>query len=113
MSRMPCTRCGRGRARSRCIMKTSATSGSSRARIWDDGRDMVLILEPGLHAEGVRVLKATTGESALRLARQEHPPLILLDMYLPRIDGLAVCRILRAELGPHLRNVPIVMLTGV
>ena len=59
------------------------------------------------------MLKATNGESALRLARQEHPTLILLDLYLPGIDGLAVCRILRAEPAPHLRNVPIVMLSGV
>jgi DNA-binding response OmpR family regulator len=79
----------------------------------DDDPDMVGLLETELHAEGVRVLKATTGESALRLARQEHPTLILLDLYLPRIDGLAVCRILRADPGPHLRHVPIVMLTGV
>jgi DNA-binding response OmpR family regulator len=90
-----------------------APRGASTVLIVDDDPEMVLVLETELHAEGVRVLKATTGEAALRLARQEHPTLILLDLYLPGIDGLAVCRILRAEPGPHLRNVPIVMLTGV
>jgi DNA-binding response OmpR family regulator len=79
----------------------------------DDDLDMVLLLETALHAEGVHVLKATDGESALTLARQEHPTLILLDMHLPGIDGLAVCRILRAEPDPRLRTVPIVILTGV
>jgi CheY-like chemotaxis protein len=90
-----------------------APRGASTVLIVDDDPDMVLLLETELHAEGVRVLKATNGESALMLARQEHPTLILLDMYLPGIDGLAVCRILRAEPDPHLRNVTIVMLTGV
>jgi cyclic di-GMP phosphodiesterase len=61
----------------------------------------------------VRVLTATDGESALTLARQKRPALILLDMHLPGLDGLALCRILRAELDPRLCDVPIVMLTGV
>jgi CheY-like chemotaxis protein len=90
-----------------------APRGASTVLIVDDDPDMRLVLETELHAEGVHVLKATTGEAALRLARQAHPTLILLDMYLPGIDGLAVCRILRAEPDPHLRNVSIVMLTGV
>jgi len=92
---------------------TLSPRGASTVLIVDDDPDTVQLLEPELHAEGVRVLKATNGESALMLARHEHPTLILLDMYLPGIDGLAVCRILRAEPDPHLRHVPIVMLTGV
>lgn len=84
----------------------------STVLIVDDDPLMVLMLKDTLQAEGVRVLTATESESALRLARQEHPALILLDMVLPGLDGLGVCRLLRAEADPHLRDVPIVMLTG-
>jgi CheY-like chemotaxis protein len=87
--------------------------GTSTVLIVDDDPDMVLLLETTLRAEGVRVLTATDGESALALTRQEYPALILLDMNLPGLDGLAVCRILRTEPDPRLRDVPIVMLTGV
>lgn len=87
--------------------------GMSTVLVVDDDPDMLLLLETALRAEGVRVLTASDGESALMLARQERPALLLLDMNLPGLDGLAVCRILRAEPEPHLRDVPIVMLTGV
>jgi two-component system phosphate regulon response regulator PhoB len=79
----------------------------------DDDPDMVSLLETALRAEGVRVLTAINGEAALTCAHQEHPSLILLDMHLPKLDGLTVCRALRAEPDPHLCDIPIVMLTGV
>jgi CheY-like chemotaxis protein len=81
--------------------------------IVDDDPDMVFLLETALRAEGVHVLTATSGEAALTRAHQERPRLILLDMHLPGLDGLAVCRALRAEPDPRLCDVPIVMLTGV
>lgn len=81
--------------------------------IVDDDPDMVFLLETTLRAEGVRMLTATNGKAALTRAHQERPSLILLDMHLPGLDGLAVCRALRAESDPRLCNVPIVMLTGV
>ena len=59
------------------------------------------------------MLTATNGEAALTCVHQERPSLILLDMHLPRLDGLAVCRTLRAEPDPRLCDIPIVMLTGV
>jgi CheY-like chemotaxis protein len=80
--------------------------------IVDDDPLMVHLLQATLRAEGVSILTATDGEAALRLARQEHPSLILLDMILPGIDGLGVCQALRAETDPRLCDVPIVMLTG-
>ena len=73
----------------------------------------VRLIDTTLKAEGVRILTATDGESAVPLARQEHPTLILLDMDLPGIDGLAVCRMLRAESDRHLRDIPILMLSGI
>lgn len=50
---------------------------------------------------------ARDGQQALEQARQEKPDLIILDLMLPRLDGLEVCRILRRE-----RDVPIIMLTA-
>lgn len=68
------------------------------------------IAEPlifGLENEGFQVLHATDGHEGIRLARSAQPDLILLDVMLPRLDGFAVCRILRRE-----STVPIIMLTA-
>jgi two-component system response regulator VicR len=54
-----------------------------------------------------QVIIARDGEEALHLARREEPDLIILDLMLPRLDGLDVCRALRKE-----RDVPIIMLTA-
>jgi len=85
---------------------------AGKVLIVDDDPIIVHLLKTTLGDEGVQVSAATDGESALRLARQEHPGLILLDMVLPGMDGLEVCRALRAEQDPHLCDVPIIMLTG-
>jgi len=60
-----------------------------------------------LENDGYRVVAAYSGDKALELARSERPDLILLDLLLPQIDGLEVCRILRQE-----SDVPIIMLTA-
>jgi two-component system response regulator VicR len=54
-----------------------------------------------------QVVVARDGEEALHLARREQPDLIILDLMLPRLDGLEVCRAIRRE-----RDVPIIMLTA-
>jgi DNA-binding response OmpR family regulator len=73
---------------------------------------MVMLLKATLEAEGVRVLTATDGTAALTLVREASPSLVLLDMNLPGLDGLAVCRTLRAEPEARLQAMPIVILTG-
>jgi CheY-like chemotaxis protein len=78
----------------------------------DDDPDMVLLLEATLRADGIRVLKAGNAEKALKLAREARPTLMILDMKLPDSDGMAVCRTLRAEVDPVLRDIPILILTG-
>ena len=60
-----------------------------------------------LQAEGHEVHQAEDGETALDLAREIQPDLVVLDVMLPRLDGLTVCRVLRRE-----SEVPIVMLTA-
>lgn len=60
-----------------------------------------------LEAEGFRVLTASDGLEGLQKARSEKPDLILLDLLLPGMDGLSVCRVLRRE-----TDVPIIILTA-
>jgi DNA-binding response OmpR family regulator len=64
-------------------------------------------LEYKLTSEGYEVITADNGEQAVELARAQEPDLLLLDIMLPAMDGLEVCRILRKEM-----NVPILMLTA-
>src|SRR6266568_4033946 len=60
-----------------------------------------------LEREGFEVALAADGEEALRLAREQSPDLVILDLMLPKIDGLEVCRALRRD-----SQVPIIMLTA-
>ncbi len=73
----------------------------------DDDVKTVELVRIYLVRDGYRVLTAYDGVEALRMARENHPDLIVLDLMLPRIDGLEVCRVLRAE-----SEVPIIMLTA-
>lgn len=73
----------------------------------DDDVKTVDLVKLYLNRDGYRVLTAYDGVEALRLAREGHPDLIVLDLMLPGIDGLEICRTLRAE-----SDVPIIMLTA-
>jgi len=79
----------------------------SRILVVDDEAQIVRVLRGYLEKAGFTVLTAYDGEEALRVARQESPDLVVLDLMLPGIDGLDVCRLLRKE-----TNVPIIMLTA-
>lgn len=78
-----------------------------RVLIVDDDVKTVELVKLYLNRDGHKVLAAYNGLEALRLAREGHPNLIVLDIMLPGIDGLQVCRTLRAE-----SDVPIIMLTA-
>jgi CheY-like chemotaxis protein len=80
--------------------------------IVDDEPDLVDFITVALSPEGYRLLSAYDGDAALRIARAEHPSLILLDWQLPGRNGLEVCQTLRAETDPLLRDVPIVLITA-
>ncbi len=78
--------------------------------IIDDERDLIELVSYNLAKEGYRVLGARHGESGLQMATDEHPDLIVLDLMLPGIDGLEVCRRLRS--GAQTKRIPIIMLTA-
>ena len=78
-----------------------------RVLVVDDDVKTVELVKLYLNRDGYRVLTAYDGLEALRRAREGHPDLIVLDLMLPGIDGLEVCRTLRKE-----SDVPIIMLTA-
>ena len=67
----------------------------------DDDTKTVELVKLYLNRDGYRVVTAYDGNEALRLAREAHPDLIVLDLMLPGIDGLEICRILREESDVH------------
>ena len=78
-----------------------------RVLVVDDDVKTVELVRLYLNRDGYRVLTAYDGVEALRLARESRPDLIVLDLMLPGIDGLQICRTLRNE-----SDVPIIMLTA-
>jgi DNA-binding response OmpR family regulator len=75
--------------------------------IVDDEARIVKLVRDYLERAGFDVIAARDGETAMTLARVEQPDLIVLDLMLPGVDGLDICRRLRQESG-----VPIIMLTA-
>src|SRR3954451_24711923 len=81
-----------------------------RILIIEDERGLTDVLTYNLQREGYEVAVAHDGQEGLRKAQMQLPDLILLDLMLPGLDGLEVCRELRA--GERTRTVPILMLTA-
>ena len=79
----------------------------ARVLVVDDDTDLAEMLGIVLRSEGMEPLFFHNGKDAMPAFRRECPDLVLLDLMLPGLDGLAVCRLLRAE-----STVPIVMLTA-
>jgi DNA-binding response OmpR family regulator len=73
----------------------------------DDDKNMVDLIRLYLERDGYRVVTAYDGGRAMELYKQERPDLIVLDLMLPFINGLDICRVIRAE-----SRVPIIMLTA-
>ncbi len=78
-----------------------------RVLVVDDDAKTVELVKLYLNRDGHKVFTAHNGADALLLAQEAHPDLIVLDLMLPGIDGLQVCRQLRAE-----SDVPVIMLTA-
>lgn len=73
----------------------------------DDEKDILDLVRYHLEREGYRVVGCGDGKSALDLVKREHPDLVVLDLLMPEVDGLEVCRLLRRDSA-----IPIIMLTA-
>ena len=78
--------------------------------IVDDEEDVLELLRFNLDKNGYAVQSANSGENALSAIKTKLPDLILLDLMLPGIDGLQVCKKLKSD--PKTENIPIIMLTA-
>ena len=87
-----------------------APSKKQRILVVDDEPDAVELIAFNLNSAGFDVVTADDGQEAIRKAESGHPDLIVLDVMLPEMDGLEVCKRLRA--GAETANIPIVMLTA-
>jgi two-component system, OmpR family, phosphate regulon response regulator PhoB len=76
----------------------------------DDEPDLLDLVIHNLAAEGYRVVSARTGEEGIQVARREKPSLVILDLQLPDLPGMEVCRSLRADATTA--HLPILMLTA-
>jgi DNA-binding response OmpR family regulator len=80
---------------------------SQKILVVDDELDIVKVVRAYLEQSGFRVITAADGKQALAMFHHEQPDLIVLDLNLPKMDGLDVCRTIRRE-----SSVPIIMLTA-
>ena len=90
--------------------KRSKTVAKEHILVVDDERDILELVEYNLTRNSYDVTTVETGEDALAVARDELPDLIILDLMLPGVDGLDVCRVLTND--PQTAHIPIVMLTA-
>ena len=87
--------------------KKKQNQPQDRILVVEDDLTLLETLEYNLAGEGYQVITAADGLTALEVAREEQPDLVVLDVMLARLDGFEVCRILR-----HETSVPILMLTA-
>ncbi len=90
-------------------MDKQVTAGK-KILVVDDDQAMLLSVEQRLKSWGLTVFTSSTGEDALRLAKEHVPHLILLDIMLPRMKGREVCDKLKAD--PSTKAIPVIFLTA-
>ena len=86
-----------------------ATSGKT-VLIVEDERDVVDLLALNLRKAGFSISMAMDGAAGLQKARGEKPAFVILDLMLPKMPGLEICKILKSD--PATRQIPIMMLTA-
>jgi phosphate regulon transcriptional regulator PhoB len=84
--------------------------GNVKILVVDDEPDIVDLVTYNLKKEGFDVFPAFDGSEALAKIREEKFDLIILDLMLPGVQGMEICRIIRN--GPNMKNIPIIMLTA-
>jgi two-component system, OmpR family, phosphate regulon response regulator PhoB len=83
---------------------------TTKVLLVEDDRPLAEIIEYNLNANGFEVIRASDGQDALNQVHQRNPDIILLDLMIPVIDGLEVCRRLRASV--ETASIPILILTA-
>ncbi len=91
-------------------MPPEEPSGGRRVLVVDDVPAVRAFLQLALAEQGYQVMLAGDGQTALQMAREVQPDLILLDWVMPRMNGAQVLRALRRD--PRLKQVPVVLMTG-
>ena len=86
---------------------TAATAAKQRVLVVEDEETLLFTIAHNLRREGYTVFTASRGDDGLKMAREEQPDLIVLDVMLPGVDGIQICRLLRRD-----SDVPIIMLTA-
>lgn len=94
------------------MSETARPTDSPVILLVDDEASLTKGLRLTFEREGFRVLVAADGREALETVRENSPDLVVLDLMLPVISGMDVCRRLRSDPDPALRGVPIIMLTA-
>lgn len=89
------------------MVTATATATPPKVLIVEDEETLLFTLAHNLKREGYKVITAARGDDGLQLARSAKPDLILLDVMLPGVDGIQVCRLLRRD-----STTPIIMLTA-
>src|SRR5262245_24679405 len=83
---------------------------TQRILVVDDEEDLLELINYNLSKEGYHVRCVASGEAAIREARATLPDLVLLDLLLPAVDGLGVCKALKGDTAT--RHIPIMMVTA-
>ncbi|HPN84057.1 MAG TPA: response regulator transcription factor [Victivallales bacterium] len=84
--------------------------GKAKILVVEDEKDIADLIEMNLEREGYKVRTVESGEECIKMAREKLPDIIILDLMLPGMDGLDVCRIMKND--SKTRHIPIIMLTA-
>lgn len=79
--------------------------------IADDDEKLRLLIQTTLSSSGHKVLHAADGLQTLEIVRAERPHLVLLDLMMPRMQGYEVCKKIRSESDPEIKNVKILVIS--
>lgn len=90
--------------------EASFTGRRPKVLVGEDARALLLLMTNALQAADFEVATARTGRHAVERAREFEPDIVLLDIGMPELDGIAACEIIRRESGKP--NLPVVMVTG-
>jgi two-component system, OmpR family, alkaline phosphatase synthesis response regulator PhoP len=96
-------------AKSTHVEKAPKTVGPTVLVVEDD-RDVALILKDVIEAQGYRALLATNGREALALLEQERPTIMLVDMFMPVMNGAEMLKVVKRN--PQLADIPRVIMTA-